>query len=491
MPSRAIGRRSWSLAARLTLSYTIATLLFALFVVGILYWGLAATEAAHRTLTKQEDQILLDRVQALRAALRQGPERISMKMPGAAESPRGEKTTIYVRLLDGDGRPHLTTPTMDALLPPAVFTQVVPAEVTPTHGDDITAPSARSFRKLAARAQVGRSGEEPWEIQVAVDRGRHQVLLSNYRVALVIMLAVTVAACPLVAYRIARLGLQPLRNVSETARHIGSATLAARIDSSGYPVELGALADTFNDMLDRLDDSFRRISQVSTDIAHELRTPIHNIRGEAEVALSRPRSAEEYKEALTSCLEESVRLSDLIGSLLFLARAESFGARPEREEVRVARELSGVRDYYAVAAAEAGVTISVAAAEEVVVALDRRLLQQAVANLVTNALTHTPPGGAITLAARRESAGVRIEVSDTGGGISATDLPHVFDRFYRADRSRSSRFGSVGLGLAIVKGIVTFHGGRTEIESELGKGTRISLIIPDGVPGTAPDVTKT
>ena len=483
MNLKRVTRRSWSLAARLTTSYTVASFLFALFVVGILYWGLAATGAAHRALTNKDDRILSDKVHALRAALRDGPERFATPTPEAAleVSPRGDQTPVYVRLLDGHGRPRLSTKGMEALLPPAVFTQVVPADVEPTHGTDSGTPPARSFRKVAALARVGRLGQETWEIQVAVDRGRHEVLLSKYRFALVMMLAATVAACPLVAYRIARRGLRPLHDISETARHIGSATLAARIDSAGYPVELGTLADTFNDMLDRLDDSFRRLSQFSADIAHELRTPIHNMRGEAEVALSRRRSAEEYKEALTSCLEESVRLSEVIGSLLFLARAENPGTRLEREEVRVARELAGVRDYYAASAAEAGVTLSVAAGDEVVIALDRGLFQRAIANLVTNSLTHTPSGGTITLAAERDVCGVRIEVSDTGTGIPSEDLPRVFDRFYRADRSRSSQFGSLGLGLAIVKGIVTFHGGRTEIQSEMGKGTRVALIIPDGI----------
>jgi two-component system heavy metal sensor histidine kinase CusS len=238
---------------------------------------------------------------------------------------------------------------------------------------------------------------------------------------------------------------------------------------------LAALADTFNAMLDRLEESFRRLSQFSADLAHELRTPINNMRGEAEVALSRARSVEEYREALTSCLEESVRLSDLIGSLLFLARAESPGTNLKRETVNVVKELEAVRDYYEAAAAEAGVTQSVAAGDEVILSLDRGLLRQAIGNLVANALAHTPPGGTVTLAAEMDRGVVRIEVLDTGAGIPAEDLSRVFDRFYRVDKARSSQ-GGVGLGLAIVKGIAALHGGRAEIESEIGKGTRITLI---------------
>jgi two-component system heavy metal sensor histidine kinase CusS len=492
MSSTKGSRRSWSLAARLTTWYTVASLVSAVVVMAVLYWGLATD------LTRSEDVFLADKVHVLRAILRDRPKAVfalrrEVELESAA---RREYAQVYVRLLDQSGRPHLATPGMDALLSPEVFTPVVPLGVEPRHGMGIRVDETGSFRGLAARAAVGGSGGESWVIQVAVDRGNHELLLASYRQALQGILAVTVVACPLVAYRIARRGLRPVHEISETARHIGSATLAARIESAGYPVELGALADTFNGMLDRLDESFRRLSQFSADIAHELRTPIHNMRGEAEVALSRTRSADEYKEALTSCLEESVRLSDLIGRLLFLARTESPGTHLEREEVHVARELAAVRDYYAEAAAEARVTLSVAAGDEVVSALDRRLLQRAIANLVSNSLGHTAPGGEITLTAvvDQEEDRVRIEVTDTGAGIPAQDLPRVFDRFYRADRSRSSQLGSTGLGLAIVKGIVTLHGGRTEIESEVGKGTRVALIIPNDIRRRehgAPNVTKT
>jgi two-component system heavy metal sensor histidine kinase CusS len=256
------------------------------------------------------------------------------------------------------------------------------------------------------------------------------------------------------------------------------ATLDARIQHAGYPVELAALAKTFNAMLDRLEDSFRRLSQFSADIAHELRTPINNIRGEAEVVLSRARSVEEYREALTSCLEESVRLSNLITNLLFLARAESPGICLKREPVRIVKELAAVRDYYEAAAAEAFVTLSLASTDEVVLALDRALIQQAVGNLVANSIAHTPRGGTITLAAGAEDERVRIEVSDTGVGIPSEDLPRVFDRFYRVDPGRSPQSGGMGLGLAIVKSIATIHGGQMEIASEVGRGTRIAIVLP-------------
>jgi len=267
--------------------------------------------------------------------------------------------------------------------------------------------------------------------------------------------------------------------MATTARHITSTNLHERIQPEGYPSELASLAATFNKMLDGLEESFERISRFSADIAHDLRTPVNNIRGEAEVALARARTVEEYREVLGSCLEEAVRLSDLIGDLLFLARAESPLAHLHRESMDVRELLSGICEYYEAPAADRGVALSTAVPSEPVIAqLDRTLLQRAVGNLVSNALAHTPPGKSVVLGASVESAAVRIEVSDAGEGIPAEALPRVFDRFFRVDESRSQASGGTGLGLAIVQSIMLLHGGDVEIASEVGQGTHVTLRLP-------------
>jgi two-component system heavy metal sensor histidine kinase CusS len=439
---------------------------------GILYWGLAGN------LNRSEDLFLADKVHVLRAILRDRPGDIEgLREEVELESAARQYAQFYVRLLDGEGRPSLVTPGMDVLLPTGSFTTAASPDVEPGPGARLLSRQNRSFWGLAAKAAVGQSAEQPWMIQVAVDRGNDELLLAKYREWLWAVLAVCVVVCPLVGYRIARRGIRPIQEIAQTARRTGSATLDARIESAGYPVELAALADTFNKMLDRLEDSFRRLSQFSADLAHELRTPINNMRGEAEVALTKARSIEEYREVLTSNLEETVRLSELIANLLFLARAESPGMHLMTEEIQVINELGAVRDYYEAAAGEAGVTLSLGSIEEIAIGVDRGLFRQAIGNLVANALSHTPAGGTVTLGAEIQNDELRIEVSDTGAGIPAEDLPRVFDRFYRVDKSRSSQ-GGVGLGLAIVKGIAALHGGRTAIHSEVGKGTRVAVLLP-------------
>jgi two-component system heavy metal sensor histidine kinase CusS len=231
-------------------------------------------------------------------------------------------------------------------------------------------------------------------------------------------------------------------------------------------------------MLQRLEDSFLRLSRFSADIAHELRTPVNNIRGESEVALAKPRTAEEYRDALGSCLEETVRLSELIESLLFLARAESPGDHLKRKRQDVGALLSGVRDYYEASALDSGVTLRFECDGEVVGEVDGPLLQRALGNLVANALAHTAAGGSISLSASRQAEKLYLEVKDTGSGIAREALPKVFDRFYRADPARARGSGGTGLGLAIMRQIVILHGGDVKIESQAGAGTTVSVTLP-------------
>ena len=271
-----------------------------------------------------------------------------------------------------------------------------------------------------------------------------------------------------------------MQRIGETAHRgrISSQTLNERIDPAGYPVELATLAQVFNAMLDRLEDSFARLSQFSADLAHELRTPVNNIRGEAEVALARARSVDDYREVLGSCLEEAARLSQLISDLLFLARSENPGEHLRLQEVPVLTILSTVRDYFEANAAQQGVDLVIACDPALHVEVDRQLIQRAAGNLVANALAHTPRGGIVRLQAEQDNGALHVRVLDTGTGIPAEDLPRVFDRFYRVDRSRSAGSGGAGLGLAIVKGIVTLHLGTVSIGSIVGEGTTITIRIP-------------
>jgi two-component system, OmpR family, heavy metal sensor histidine kinase CusS len=252
------------------------------------------------------------------------------------------------------------------------------------------------------------------------------------------------------------------------------AHLSERIEPMRWPLELRPLAASFDDMLRRLEESFTRLSQFSADLAHELRTPIGNMLGEAQVALTRERSSEEYRSVIESTAAECERLSGIIDNLLFLARAESAEQQTERLLFNGRAALEKIAAFYQASAEERHISITCSGEAEIFA--DPILFNRAIGNLVDNALRFTPDGGSIRIAIRDLRSGAEISVSDTGSGIAPEHLPHVFHRFYRADPSRSS--AGTGLGLALVKSIVDLHGGSATIESELERGTTVILNFP-------------
>jgi two-component system heavy metal sensor histidine kinase CusS len=287
-----------------------------------------------------------------------------------------------------------------------------------------------------------------------------------------------VAACGAAGYAIARRGLRPVRAIAAVVGRVRPSHLGERIATAGLPAELLAVAAPLNTMLDRLAGSFDRLTRFSSDIAHELRTPVNNLRGGIEVALGRPRSPDEYHEVLASSLEECGRLTRLVEALLFLARAEDPKSQVAREAVDVGTELAAVREVYEPAAADAGVRLHAGAPAGLRAEVNRPLFQRAVGNLVANAVAHTPAGGEVRVTAETVVGGVVVTVADTGCGIAAADLPHVFDRFYRADPARSAGGANLGLGLAIVRRIMEIHGGAAAVDSAPGMGTRVTLTFP-------------
>ena len=460
-----------TLAFRLTAWYVLAGLALVVFTTASLYFVLV-TE-----LEKSTDLFLADKIHVLRTMLRDRPDdwdglREEIELESAAR----RYQQFYIRLLDERNVPLLTTPEMAEQLDLSQLT--AQTQSRPERAESMKGRNGRLFFVMSAAAAIGRSAQTD-TVQIAIDISQQELLLARYRYRFWLVLLGTLAIFPLVGYQIARRGIRPLREMARTTRHISSTNLRERIQPEGYPSELASLAATFNKMLDGLEESFERISRFSADIAHDLRTPVNNIRGEAEVALARARTVDEYREVLGSCLEEAVRLSDLIGDLLFLARAESPLAHLHRESVNVGELLSGIREYYEAPAADRGVSLSAVAPNEPVLAqLDRTLLQRAVGNLVSNALAHTPPGKSVVLGASVEPAAVRIDVSDAGVGIPPGALPRVFDRFFRVDESRSQASGGTGLGLAIVQSIMLLHGGNVEIASKVGQGTQVTLRVP-------------
>ena len=464
----------WSLAARLTLWFFVTSFTLILVATGYLYLALA------KNLDREDDHFLTDRVRGVLALIRERPtdqEAIQKQVvwSGAAHP----ESVIYLRVIREDGQVIAETLGMGEALPSSVFSQTRAETSEEFSGHNHRSANGRWFRVVSVRASNDRPGGSTLTVQAAMDRSHEEELLEDYRRNLWIVLGVALIVCSLGGYFLVRKAVRPVQDIAATASRIRSSTLDERIAVDGLPAELRILAGAFNEMLDRLESSFDRLSQFSADIAHELRTPLNNLRGEAEVALTRPRTLDEYRDVIGSSLEEFGKLSRMIDSLLFLARAENPATQINREPVDVGIELERLREYYEATAAEAKIQLTVACPANVVAQLDKSLLQRAVGNLVENALAHKTPQGVISLTATLVDDCLIIRVADTGQGIDPKHLPHLFDRFYRADRARRSRkMGNVGLGLAIVKGIAELHGGKVEVTSHVGSGTTVALHLP-------------
>src|ERR1051325_8223723 len=235
---------------------------------------------------------------------------------------------------------------------------------------------------------------------------------------------------------VTRRGLRPLRKMTQSLGRIGPDHLNERIGSAGWPRELQPLASAFDKMLQRLDDSFTRLSQFSADLAHELRTPIANMLGEAQVALTRDRSAADYRETIESTVAECERLSRIVDNLLFVARVDAAREPIARKWFDARAAVEKIAAFYQMAADDHNVTINCTGDGQIYA--DPDLFERAVGNLLDNALRFTPQHGSIRIAVCRHKSDFEVVVTDTGCGIAAEHLPHVFDRFYRAESSRTS-----------------------------------------------------
>lgn len=316
------------------------------------------------------------------------------------------------------------------------------------------------------------------QVQIAFDVSDDFTLIRRIRQYTMIAFGLLLLASTGLALWITHRGLRPLATLADSAARVQASRLNSRLDETVWPVELVPVVREFDAMLGRLDGSFRRLIRFSSDLSHELRTPINNLRGEAEVALNRPRTVEEYRAVLESSLEEFARVTRLIDTLLFIAKADQPESSLKRQQLEAVNECRAVVDFFEAACAECGLTVLVRGQASIY--CDSDLFRRALSNLVDNALRHTPSGGHIDLIVRAGAfGGTEVEVSDSGTGIATEHLPHVFERFYQAARhDTDATSSSFGLGLAIVKSIMDLHGGQVAIASVPDRGTTITLSFP-------------
>lgn len=325
----------------------------------------------------------------------------------------------------------------------------------------------QTYRGLVAAAATGIAGQPPATVVVALNIEHHRMFMEAFQKSLWLAIAASIALTALLGWIAARRGLAPVREMADVAHGISAHRLGERLPPESVPTELADLAIAFNDMLARLESSFQRLSDFSSDLAHELRTPISNLMTQTQVAISKARSAEQYREVLYSNLEEYERLARMIADMLFLAKADNRLIVPSSEMVDLAAETRGLFDFYEALAEEHGVSLVLAGAG--VVRGDRLMIRRALSNLLSNAIRHTPRDESVkVLIEQRKSGEIQLSVDNPGEDIEPEHLPRLFDRFYRVDPSRQKASDGAGLGLAITKSIVEAHKGTIRITSSNG-----------------------
>jgi len=272
--------------------------------------------------------------------------------------------------------------------------------------------------------------------------------------------------------------LKPIRRIAQAAHEIEPSNLTARLPLTGAHDEVDQLASTFNEALTRIEKVVGELRQLSGSMAHELRTPLAALRGEAELALLHARSLDEVKNVLINQLEEFDKLSRMIEQLLTLVRAESGGITFDRQHVDVGMAVTSVIDTFALMATMRGISLEFIPAADLITVVDPQWLELVLINLLDNAIKYTSPGGTISIRTMATSSVVFIEITDSGQGISSDAIPHIFERFFRADPSRSRQVGGAGLGLSFAKWIVEEHGGTIHVESELDHGSTFTVRLP-------------
>jgi len=341
---------------------------------------------------------------------------------------------------------------------------------------------------------LGANTREEQEISLyyrssAVEQGSYEILaitkpvstikytLASYQHTLLFAVPSTLILAAFLSFFLTKKALKPVDTITRTAREIEDNDLSRRIKVRTKD-ELGQLAETLNQMFDRLQKAFDRERQFTTDASHEMRTPLSIIRGEATLALSKERSNEEYRKSLEVISHESAHMTSVVGKLLELARYDSGREHLNFEVINLKELLVELETDTGILCEEKSLKFQLNIQADPTVKGDKVKLKELFLNLLDNAIRYTPPGGSISVSLTKQENYACIAVKDTGIGIPEEHIPHLFQRFYRVDKSRSHGEKGAGLGLSICQRIVELHGGKIEVKSKVGEGSVFSFLLP-------------
>jgi heavy metal sensor kinase len=448
-----------SIRQRLTAWYAAALLL------GLIVFGFTMWFSLRQRLVAGVDARLAQRLQGMRAALEPEIRDRARLQRELSEFSREVPDSSLVQLRDPSGAVLSPDPGQPVLRPPAG--RAAPYTETVT---------GHQLRVATSRLETAGS---VFEAQVAIPLDDILGMMRDFRELLLFLIpAVLIVSC-LGGYWLSSRALRPVDEITTVARSIGVQNLSQRIAVPRTGDEIERMARTWNDVLERLEISVQRIRQFTSDASHELRTPLALIRATAELALRRDREPDCYRSSLRQIEQDAGRMTELTESLLTLARADSDALEMTMQPTDLNELAHSVVKQSCAAAADAGVVLRADTPDHPVEAsVDPSGLRRVLLVLVDNALKHTPPGGAVTVSVSNHGRSAALSVQDTGEGIPAGALPHIFERFYRADAARGS--SGFGLGLSIAQAIAQAHGTAIEVTSAPGAGSRFYISLAKG-----------
>jgi two-component system, OmpR family, heavy metal sensor histidine kinase CusS len=445
-------RRPLSLTLRITVMIGLVTSLI------FLSFGWLIERSLTQHFTEQDMDELRVMAHAVEQSLRAGPNDSSSSLSKRLEKSVSGHHGVYFYVADAHGQTLHDSSGPDLAHIAQTVTPIARINIDSLH---VWQEQNNSYRGAVIQRTIDNT---KFTIVVAITMDFHvhylQTLQHNLWITTLAACAISILAAWFAVHR----GLAPLRQINRRINDISSNQLHLRLATEEVPHELIALTLAFNDMLGRIEDGFSRLSNFSADIAHELRTPITNLSTQTQVALTRARSVEEYREILYSSLEEYDRMAKMISDMLFLAQTDNKLLKPTLDKIDLNAELQALFDYFEAWAEERGVTLN-QSGDDAICLGDRLMLRRALSNLLSNAIRHTPKGQAVNVRINTQQDTLQIDITNPGIEIPAAHLPKLFDRFYRVDASRQRKDDGAGLGLAIVRSIVEAHAGHISVTS--------------------------
>jgi heavy metal sensor kinase len=454
---------------KMTLWYVFSFLISALIICSFLYWGL------RDRLLREIDQFLLDETKEMERVLAQEPQETSFLMRFEDEVMARKYYPFFFEILDPSGKSLYVSRGFREIgyeLQDRVLTNAKNGRGT---REQIRGSGKTSYRIIST--PVYRDGKFSEIIQLGTHLRFARKNLARFRNNILIALPIILILGTLGGWMLARRSLAPIGYIASKTRSITSRNLNERLMTRGTDDEMDDLIRTINEMIVRLESSFKGMAEFTADVSHELKTPICAMRGEAEVLLVKERKAEEYQEGLVHFIEQFDHLNQMINDLISLSKFDTTQVELKMAPLRLDLLVNDLCNLFQVLAEQKNIALETGTMEEVTVIGDKVRLQQLFTNLIDNAIKYTSKGLIrVTVEENKDSAVVRIK--DTGVGIPKEEQEKIFKRFYRIDKSRSKETGGVGLGLSIAEWIAHAHRGRIDVESEPDRGSTFAVYLP-------------